>query len=343
MAAAYGVTAATSVGSAPPRSSSSRGGASPSAGIDGASLLGTLSLSEQPSPVQAGGMVQSWGRGPARLVWTVPRYLASTDPATYGIGLGFVKKTFALCVACFGLTCCMTGGLLVLWGHGLERLVFTDVCTHYTHWSCTQWTVDGVLVLFIIPVKFCYGMFHGWTVPMLLLLAIFQSANLALLGCFSRSFAPIATQTFITFWVALVTIWLACVQRERRLVAQLLREVGDAGSVAAAASDQNGAASLQGGGGAARNKLGGGGCQGCCCCDWVGSNGRWSGWGDGWGRLAIYGVVSVTTCNFLLMLLKLWLDEPSTFLSGVRIATAVADQLAGQSVTFLLFWARQHA
>jgi hypothetical protein len=200
-----------------------------------------------------------------------------------------------------------------------------------------------VLVLFIIPVKFCYGMFHGWTVPMLLLLAIFQSANLALLGCFSRSFAPIATQTFITFWVALVTIWLACVQRERSLVAQLLREVGDAGSVAAAASDQNGAASLQGGGGAARNKLGGGGCQGCCCCDWVGSNGRWSGWGDGWGRLAIYGVVSVTTCNFLLMLLKLWLDEPSTFLSGVRIATAVADQLAGQSVTFLLFWARQHA
>ena len=128
-----------------------------------------------------------------------------------------MRKTFALCVVCFGLTCSMTGGLLMLWGHGMERVVFTDVCTHYTHWSCTQWDVDGVLVLVIIPIKFCYGMMHGWTVPMLFLLAVFQSANLALLGCFSRSFAPIATQTFLTFWVALVTIWLACICREGTL------------------------------------------------------------------------------------------------------------------------------
>jgi hypothetical protein len=83
--------------------------------------------------------------------WTVPHYLASDDPAVYGVGIAFVRRTFGLCVACFGLTNAMTGALLMLWGNGLEHLVFDDVCAHYTHWSCTQWAVDGVLVLFIIP------------------------------------------------------------------------------------------------------------------------------------------------------------------------------------------------
>ena len=62
-----------------------------------------------------------------------------------------------------------------------------------------------MLVLIVIPLKFCYGMFHGYTVPLLILLAIFQSANLALIGCYSRSFSPMAMQTFFTFWVALTT------------------------------------------------------------------------------------------------------------------------------------------
>ena len=78
-----------------------------------------------------------------------------------------------------------------------------------------------MLVLIVIPLKFCYGMFHGYTVPLLILLAIFQSANLALIGCYSRSFSPMAMQTFFTFWVALTTIWLTCMWRERRLSREL--------------------------------------------------------------------------------------------------------------------------
>ena len=78
-----------------------------------------------------------------------------------------------------------------------------------------------MLVLIVIPLKFCYGMFHGYTVPLLILLAIFQSANLALIGCYSRSFSPMAMQTFFTFWVALTTMWLTCVWRERRLSREL--------------------------------------------------------------------------------------------------------------------------
>ena len=234
-----------------------------------------------------------------------------------------MRKTFALCVVCFGLTCSMTGGLLMLWGHGMERVVFTDVCTHYTHWSCTQWAVDGVLVLVIIPIKFCYGMMHGWTVPMLFLLAVFQSANLALLGCFSRSFAPIATQTFLTFWVALVTIWLACMCREGTLQADLLKAAVTVRPKGAGAAGTAGGPYF-GDGGQGRTKLVARAKPdpGCCsevgCCDWVGSGGAWSGWRDGWARLALYGAISVTLCNVLLMLLKLWLDEPSTFVGAVR-------------------------
>ena len=89
--------------------------------------------------------------------WTVPHYLSSTDPSVYSVGLTFVRRTFGLCVACFAVTNLMSGGLLLLWGNGVEHIVFDDVCYHATDWSCTQWTVDGVLVLFVIPVKFCYG------------------------------------------------------------------------------------------------------------------------------------------------------------------------------------------
>ena len=89
--------------------------------------------------------------------WTVPHYLSSTDPAVYSVGLIFVRRTFGLCVTCFAVTNLMSGGLLMLWGNGVEHVVFDDVCYHATDWSCTQWTVDGVLVLFVIPVKFCYG------------------------------------------------------------------------------------------------------------------------------------------------------------------------------------------
>lgn len=224
------------------------------------------------------------------LEWTAGRYLASKDPGSHAIGLAFLRRTFALCVVCFGLTCCMTGGLLMLWGNGIERLVFVDICTHYTHWSCTQWAVDGVLVLVIIPIKFCYGMMHGWTAPMLILLAIFQSANLALLGCFSRSFAPIASQTFITFWVALVTIWAACIWQERKLRAHLL-EIAVAEKLARAGVDA----------GTARGAS--------CCCDWAASSGHRSDCRDGWAFLALYGSVSVLLCNFFLMLLKLCVDN----------------------------------
>ena len=307
----HGATVATSV-------SSIRQRRAREAGIDESSLLRASNSSS--SQLHAENL-QVGAQGP-HLEWTVPRYLASRDPATYGVGLTFMRRTFGLCVTCFGLTCCMTGGLLMLWGHGMEKLVFTDVCTRYTHWSCTQWAVDGVLVLLIIPLKFCYGMMHGWTNPMLCLLAVFQSANLALLGCFSRSFAPVATQTFVTFWVALVTIWLTCICRERALRAHLLRVT------LAARSKDAGAAGAIGGVyfGNSRQTRTGLVVQkppddDCCyevgCCDWVGSDGLWSGWRDGWARLALYGAVSVTICNFLLMLLKLWLDEPSAFV-GVR-------------------------
>jgi hypothetical protein len=58
-------------------------------------------------------------------------------------------------------------------------------------------------------------------------------------------------------------------------------------------------------------------CRSCCCAGgcggWVGADGRGGGWADGWARLALYGAVSVTVCNFLLMLLKLWVDEPARF------------------------------
>lgn len=308
--ASYGVTVATSVwyGICYRRERS----------VDGSSLLHTVG-SGTSSQVQVAHTLQAGAHGP-QLEWTVPRYLASKDRATYSVGLTFVRKTFGLCVACFGLTCCMTGGVLMLWGHGVERIVFTDVCTHYTHWSCTQWTVDGVLVLIIIPIKFCHGMIYGWTVPMLVLLAVFQSANLALLGCYSRSFAPIATQTFVTFWWALVTIWLTCICRERTLRAHL-RQAKGVSAADAAAGGYFGVQWRSRTGLVPRDAPD----DDCCCgggsCDWVGSNGQWSGWRDGWARLLLYGTFSVLICNCLLMITKLWLDEPSTFV-GVRVAIA---------------------
>ena len=64
------------------------------------------------------------------------------------------------------------------------------------------------------------------------------------------------------------------------------------------------------------------------CTPWLGSNGRWGGWSDGWLRLAIYGACSVLVCNFALMLLKLWLDEPSAFQHTVRLRVSVARALA---------------
>ena len=63
------------------------------------------------------------------------------------------------------------------------------------------------------------------------------------------------------------------------------------------------------------------------CTPWLGSNGRWGGWSDGWLRLAIYGACSVLVCNFALMLLKLWLDEPSAFQSAQRWEAAAAKEL----------------
>jgi len=308
----YAVVAATSIargrGGAPAAPVSSGGGNR--GGIDGASLLRAAADSVSPQVQGGGGLVQSWGQAPDRLVWTVPRYLGAADPALYAIGLTFMRRTFGLCVACFGLTCCMTGGLLLLWGNGLEHTVFDDVCTHYTNWSCTQWAVDGVLVLLIIPIKFCWGMFHGFTIPMLVLLAIFQSANLALIGCYTRSTAPLAIQTFVTFWVALVTVWVTCWVRERRLDATL-RKAADA----ARSSDQEAGAETMRSVTSGQRVEGEDGmrCAACYCDNWVGTNGRWEGWGDGWARLALYGAISVIVCNFLLMLLKLWLDEPSTF------------------------------
>eukprot|EP01043_Picozoa_sp_COSAG02_P016076 COSAG02_NODE_700_length_18341_cov_52.629043_17_plen_334_part_00 len=308
----YGVTVATSVWYTQYGIRHRRG-----RGVDESSLLHTVG-SGSSSQVQGPGTLQAGAHGP-QLEWTVPRYLASTDRATYGIGLTFLRKTFGLCVACFGLTCCMTGGILMLWGHGIEKIVFTDICTHYTHWSCTQWTVDGVLVLIIIPIKFCYGVIHGWTVPMLVLLAVFQSANLALLGCYSRSFAPIATQTFVTFWVALVTIWLACICRERKLRTHVRAK----GVSAAGATGEE----YFGDQGQSRTEIvprdAPDDVCGVVCCDWVGSHGQWSGWRDGWARLLLYGTFSVLTCNFLLMLIKLWLDEPSAFI-GVRVTISLS-------------------
>jgi hypothetical protein len=84
----------------------------------------------------------------------------------------------------------------------------------------------------------------------------------------------------------------------------------------------------------------------CMGPQWLGANGRRDGWADGWarycmhasdlaglslhlptmvplcrnvlsvgflpsGRLALHGVIAVILCNALLMLIKLWLDEPS--------------------------------
>ena len=253
-------------------------------------------------------------------------------------------------------------------------------------------------MLIVIPLKFCYGMFHGYTVPLLILLAIFQSANLALIGCCSRSFSPMAMQTFFTFWVALTTMWLTTMWRERRLSRELKaaglgaglslapeREAhvaspdADAGfSGLRGRSDyrnsREGRRSIQrnGGGPVARvigeesPLLNGFGApedvagetldrEPCCCgqpptllchgpscwadvdsvavrtgtcTPWLGSNARWGGWSDGWLRLAIYGACSVLVCNFALMLLKLWLDEPSAFQHTVRLRVSASRALA---------------
>ena len=193
----------------------------------------------------------------------------------------------------------------MLWGRGLEKQVYADVCYQRTRWNCAQWATDGSLLLIVTPLTLTRGAVHGaivalyhdrtgfliqalkrsrdagWTAPILGLLAATMSAKLALIGCYSRSIAPIAFQTFFTFWVALATIWLSCWRRERQLINALKQ-----GLVVAPHAT---------------------------CTEWVGNSGRCSGWGDGWLRLTVLGAVSVTFCNFLLMLFKLWLDEPSTF------------------------------
>lgn len=144
--------------------------------------------------------------------WNVLRHLASRDGAEFQVGLGFVQRTFLLCVCCFGVTCLMTTALLafeaVTDGSGRSSLLYDDVCSSRTNWSCTQWLVDAVLVGVVIPIKFWRGWRSSYTLPMLVLLDVFQSANLALIGCASPALAPLCFHTYICFEAALVTVWL---------------------------------------------------------------------------------------------------------------------------------------
>lgn len=190
------------------------------------------------------------------------------------------------------LTACAHRCLLVLWGKGLEEEVYEDICYQQTRWNCFQWATDGSLLLVITPLTLSRGMYYGWTRLILALLAITMSAKLALIGCYSRSIAPIAFQTFFTFWVALTVMWLVCWRRERQLLriqssntTALIKQQAVLGRVSSSHVA----------------------CSGC-----VGMDGSRSGWKT-WLCLALCGTLSVTFCNFLLMLFKLWLDEPSTF------------------------------
>ena len=171
--------------------------------------LNATSLREH-SPVPGAVPVRN-SQEPCRS-WNVLRHLASHERVEFEVGLGFVQRTFLLCVCCFGMTCLMTTALLVFEaatvGPGDRRLLYDDVCSSRTNWSCTQWLVDVVLVGVVIPIKFWRGWHSSHTLPMLVLLDVSQSANLALIGCASPALAPLCFHTYICFEVALVTIWL---------------------------------------------------------------------------------------------------------------------------------------
>ena len=149
----------------------------------------------------------------------MPRYLASEDRAEFRVGLGFVQRTFFLCVCCFGATVAMTAGLLLLDVFALtddgRRPLYDDACSAATNWSCLQWLVDFALVGVVIPVKFWRGWLPGYTVPMLVLLAVFQSANLALIGCASPPLAPVFFQSYLCFEIALIVVWGRSIRIER--------------------------------------------------------------------------------------------------------------------------------
>ena len=160
--------------------------------------------------------------------WNVLRYLASGDRAEFQVGVGFVQRTFLLCVCCFGVTCLMTAALLAFeaaaGGSGRSRLLYDDVCSSRTNWSCTQWLVDAVLVGVVIPIKFWRGWLSSYTLPMLVLLDVFQSANLALIGCASSARAPLCLHTFICFEAALITVWLCSMYADPGALARRCNE-----------------------------------------------------------------------------------------------------------------------
>jgi hypothetical protein len=137
------------------------------------------------------------------------------------------------------------------------------------------------------------------------LLALFQSANLALIGCYSRSIAPVAVQTYITFEVALIAIWVTCICREGGLRANKQQPLPPPPSPKQQ-QHQDVLSAVQ--------EAGLEDTSACCCpgegCGtWLGTGGRRSGWADCWLRLWFVGAASVLVCNFLLMLIKLWLDD----------------------------------
>lgn len=164
-------------------------------------------------------------RGPAGELWrtgrswNVPQYLASPNRAEFRVGLDFVQRTFFLCVCCFGATVAMTAGLLLLDVYALtddgKRPLYDDACSAATNWSCSQWLVDFTLVAVIIPVKFWRGWLPAYTVPMLVLLAVFQSANLALIGCSSPPLAPLFFQSYLCFEIALIMVWARAMRIDR--------------------------------------------------------------------------------------------------------------------------------
>lgn len=145
---------------------------------------------------------------------------------------------------------------------------------------------------------------------MLVLLALFQSANLALIGCYSRSIAPVAVQTYITFEVALIAIWVTCICREVALLSSLRanKQQPPTPRISSPKQQQDVLNAVQGATVYACS------CPGEGCGTWHGAGGRRSGWADCWLRLWLVGAASVLVCNFLLMLIKLWLDEPSDFM-----------------------------
>jgi hypothetical protein len=180
--------------------------------------LNATSLREHPT-VPGAVPVPNGRREPCRS-WNVLRHLASHERAEFQVGLAFVQRTFLLCVCCFGVTCVMTTALLVFEaatvGPGGNRVLYDDVCSRRTNWSCTQWFVDVVLAGVVIPIKFWRGWRSSYTLPMLVLLDVSQSANLALIGCASPALSPLCFHTYICFEAALVTVWLCTVRAASR-------------------------------------------------------------------------------------------------------------------------------